>query len=505
MVAATAAAGCAARPDAHARESLARADAELLAGCYDCLVSAREGYRRLAVGGQRAVVLARVFEADLLIGLRERELALPASDALGEARRIAAELPRELEAARYLALVDAVPSAELGVARRAYGDFRIAHADLASSQVERAWLAGGQLRQPVREYLRLALDCAYPLLDDGAQRELPDAVAPEPPLLAYRRELCGFGRTAVLEAVRAREPRFVETSLFLANIEIALAAREEPEHAKEHLAEALARFPASSAIVYLLAAYDRFVGDFAEALPLYERTLALVPTHEQAMLGRVICLTNLDRRQEAIDAATRIIERREDHAAEAYYWRARNRHALAELGEARKDIAAAKEQLATADVLGLAGIIEHDQGDLDPALVDLTEAIAADRHDCTARWYLALVERRGKQWLVAGREFEDAMTCYRDRAQASTARIAALEARLRDPAHRARAVASLRASIEADTRQLHLAALAAANCVAVGGDIAQARTLLELASEDPALADRVTKLRVQLDRARGSP
>src|SRR5689334_18102570 len=98
--------GCAAPPVR--TPALATADAELLQGCYDCLLAARASYRRFAEI-DRAHGAARVFEADLLIALREKELGLPASDAPSEARRIAAELPRTVEAERYLALVDAVP------------------------------------------------------------------------------------------------------------------------------------------------------------------------------------------------------------------------------------------------------------------------------------------------------------------------------------------------------------------------------------------------------------
>ena len=79
---------------------------------YDCLIDAREMYRKLP-----AAAKAWVFETDLLIALREKELGLAASDALTEARRIAKELPRELEAGRYIELVEAIPAASWGRCR----------------------------------------------------------------------------------------------------------------------------------------------------------------------------------------------------------------------------------------------------------------------------------------------------------------------------------------------------------------------------------------------------
>lgn len=504
--------GCGSPPIAHPQPALlARADAALLQGCYDCLLEARASYRRLALGAERPRIVARVFEADLLIALREKELGLPPSDAMRDARRISAELPRDLEAARYLALVESIPENELGMSRRELPKlraFRMAHLALPGAlDAERAWLSHGKLRTPVRDYLRLALDCAYPATDHTppppAADTPPHARAPISPLLGYRAEICGFGQISVLAAVRSREPQFVEIGFFIANIEMALADRNGPGQAKAQLAEALARFPTAPALTYLAGSYDQLVGDYPEALRFYDRTLAAEPAHNSALLGRIICLTNLERAEEAIDAATQLLELGPGNREDAYYWRARNHRSLGRLVEARKDISAAKELTSTQDVLGLAGIIEYDEGDLAPAEADLRAAIDAAGEDCTARWYLALVRRQHKHWLAAGRAFEDAMVCFRDRAQGSAERLRALQARGDlDPAYRANAVASFEASIEADTRQQHFAALTAASHAAAGGDLASAKTLVELAEGDPALADRVARLREQLSKPR---
>lgn len=175
----------------------------------------------------------------------------------------------------------------------------------------------------------------------------------------------------------------------------------------------------------LQGCYDCLL-DYPEALRFYDRTVAAEPAHNLALLGRIICLTNLARAQEAIDAATQLLELGAGNQADAHYWRAHNHRSLARLTEARKDTSAAKE-------LRLRAL--QARGDLDPV-------------------------------------------------------------------YRANAVASFEASIEADTRQQHLAALIAASHVATGGDLASAKTLVELAAQDPALADRVAKLREQLGRLR---
>jgi tetratricopeptide (TPR) repeat protein len=495
-----AATGCASPPAARPQPGgLAEADAQLLQGCYDCLVDARARYRQLAVGRERPHVLVRILEADLLLALRDKELGLPTVDAITDARRVAAELPRDLEAERYLALAEAVPTEALALPIRSSGAFRAAHLPLLTRLPdELAWLSRGKLRPPAREYLRLALECAYPMFVD----KTPSPSGPsDPPLLAFRKLICDSGSIAALQAVRAREPRFVETSFFIATTEIVLLPTQGPGQARAHLGEALAKFPASPAITLLTAMYDLAIGDDAEGLVFYDRTLALVPAHEPAMLGRTMCLTHLGRHPEAIDAATRAIALNAT-TSDGYYWRAQNHHTLGHLAEAHTDIAAAKDRSVAPSILSLAGVIEHDVGELDPAEADLQTAVAADDQDCTARWYLGLVHRQRKRWLPAAHAFEDAMACYRDRAEASHERVQALQARADiDAGYRARVIAGLEASIEADIRQQHLAALTAANHDVTGGDLAAARKLVDIAAEDPALADRVAKLRVRLDAA----
>ena len=217
----------------------------------------------------------------------------------------------------------------------------------------------------------------------------------------------------------------------------------------------------------------------------------------------MINLSNLGRTRDAIDAATRLIARGEPYNVNAYYWRARNLHALGQLADARRDVSAAKELDGSEDLLLLAGTIEYEQGDMDVAQADLAIVIDADakRRACEARWYLGLVDRQRKRWSSARHALEDAMTCYQQRARASADQVQSLRARNDlDPTYRDRAAAGLEAAVASDTRQQHVAALTAAAAAAADDDFSGARGLLDLAAKDPALADRVAKLRSSLDR-----
>ena len=107
--------------------ALAQADALVLQGCYDCLLEARATYARVGVGKARPLVVARLFETDLLITLREKELALDPSRSFAEAQALGKELPPAFEAARYLTIAEAVPGDNLGWTHRETADFRRAH------------------------------------------------------------------------------------------------------------------------------------------------------------------------------------------------------------------------------------------------------------------------------------------------------------------------------------------------------------------------------------------
>ena len=504
--------GCGRPPVAHPDLALqARAEAALLQGCYDCLLEARDGFSRLGAGEARPAWVARMFEVELLLALRDKELGLSPAEPLATARRLAAELPRDQQAARYLALVDEVPGEELSGAPRALQQFWSAHQEpLRSLAADRAWLARGPLGQPLGEYLRLALDCAHPERPaGGATSAAPPAKsgAPgAPPLLAYRAAICGYGSIDALAAVRAREPRFVETSFFIAKDEVVMMAHDGPARALPHLTEVLARFPGSPALAHLMASYQAGMGNYGEAVRFDDRALAAFPEHDDARFGRLVALSYLGRSQDAIDTATVLIDRHAVGLANAYYWRARNHRALAQLTEARADITAAKELLTTPVVMSLAGMIEYDQRELDIAEADLHAALDADPHDCDAQWYVGLVHQQRKQWRAAAQALDQTTTCFRERAAQTAAWQAALQARGElDPAYRASAVAGYQASIDDDRRRQHLAALNAAAMALAGSDFASARASIEVAAEDPSLADQVARLRARLDRPRRTP
>ena len=533
----------AARLAREAAELKAQAESQTLQGCYDCLLEAKAAYTKLAVGAERPQMLVRLFETELLIALREKELAIDATPSIARARALAADLPPTLEAERYIQVVEAVPSDSTGLPVMADLAFRRSKVQyVAGLDAEIVWLIGQAagapgapataaaitstpatgaqssgapgLARPVRLYLALSLDCSYfrraraPAQVPAAGFAAMPAVARQvvidqipkdaPALLQYRVGMCYELRKAPLEAARKEEPRYAEAAYFLARIDIARANETGAPAARPLLAEAYGRFPKSPAVTYLAGNYNQLIGDCKEGLRYYDETLAVEPLHDNALLGRTICLAFLKRFDESIASATRMIAIPSTNLADAYYWRAWVRHYLKDLPAARADIDQAKKILSNNSIHRLAGIIEHDQDDLEIADKDLTaaKAMTDGQYDCVSRWYLGLNDMKRERWIVSAAHFEDAMGCYERAALFARDGLRKMQAAENvDPDFKARQIEGFEAAIKEDTSQQFASAFNAANHYARAGNVTKARTMLDIAARDPALEPRVAELR----------
>lgn len=499
----------------------ALAESRVLEGCYDCLLEAQAAYTKLAVGPDRPQMIVRLFEVELLIALREKELAIDAGQAIARARALVPELPPTLAAERYLAAVDAAVPDESGWPVAKGQAFRRSKTPYAQGiDAEVVWmLADESLQLPVRQYVALAIDCTYFRRARPTGRPaapgLPVPAAPArqvvmqqipagaPALVQYRVGFCDVIKKAPLERVRKEDPRYAEAAYFLARLDVAQAQETGGRETRPLLAEAYGRFPKSPAVTYLSGNFEQLIGDCKAALRYYGETLAIEPAHDNALLGRTVCLAFLKRFDESIASATEMIGIPTSNLAEAYYWRAWVRHFLKDLDAARADIERAKQILASNDIHRLAGIIEHDQNDLLIADKDLTAAknMYGGQYDCTTRWYLGLNDMKRDRWVPSAINFEDAMVCYERAARDAEAGLRKMEAAENvDPDFKARQIAGFQAAIKEDMAQHYASAFNAANHYARGGDPAKAKILLEVAAKDPSLESRVAELRKILYR-----
>jgi tetratricopeptide (TPR) repeat protein len=404
-------------------------------------------------------------------------------------------------------ILEALPEAAAGAPRRERRTFRQAHEALLGRGLaaELEWLPQSGLREPARRYLMAALACAKegssplaPAARSAGPEPSVTALAPagDPPLLIYGEALCaGVRRPQPFEAVRALVPEFREASVPLSQLFLGVIKDEGPTRALAAAQDAYERFAESSAVTLTYAAIHQLAGNCGDALRLYDETLALRPAHEDAGLGRAVCLSVLDRYAEAVAAATVLIDAGADNRIEAYYWRAWNHRRLEDLPSARDDIERAKRIGSSVDIHTLAGIIAYEQDRLDAALTDLQAARAMSAYSCTAAWYIGLVHMRRELWPNGAGAFERAMTCFELSLTEHERARAVLEANtIMDPAYKARQIAASDVAIAETRRQMHAAAMNAAKNFALAGDRVRAAELGERASADPSLASEVEVL-----------
>jgi tetratricopeptide (TPR) repeat protein len=512
--------GCAsARINKDRAAALAAADRHVLEGCYDCLLQARATYTQLASGksdkGTPAIV-ARLFETDVLLALREKELALNWRGTVDSVRALVPRVPPALEPQRVLEVIDAVLPDRYGVARTSLAELEARHEPFRPKVAgELAWLSRAGFTPAVRSYISTVLDCSY---RERTVKPIRIVVAPNgtvpvdpspdgPPLALFATGICVDVDTALLQRVRAAVPAFAEAAYFLAQPATWEASETGGDSARALLQVAYKRFPRAPGVTYLFGALDVAIGECAEAVRYFNETIAIEPAHQWAWLQRTICLTNLHRDAAAIESATQLIALGGGTVEDGYYWRALNRRTRKELEQARSDIERAKSIVVSdsSGVFTLAGMIEHDQDDQAAAEPDLRAALALlnGPKNCPAQFYLALVMNKGERWHEAATLFETAMGCYDQKVAADRARIARLVARTNiNPAFKARRIAELDADIVEQRVRYHAAAFNGANTNAMDGNVARARELVEIAAQSPDLAGRVATLREALKASR---
>ncbi len=493
------AAGCASAP--LSRVDLAAvevAGTRLLEGCYTCLLEARDTFRRLAVGRARPVLVVRLFEAEVLVGLREREMAMDASEAFDRAEALMGELPATYPGVRYLDLARMVPPDAIGTPRVELDAIDRRSPRLTEIADSRSELETGEGSGPFRQYLSASLTCVA-----SARRGLRDL--PEPPdgaplLVRYRFASCPGPQARGLESVVAVVPDFVEAEYLAARIPSLAVTSAYIARQRAAFTAARERFPRSPSVAYSLGAMHQTIGDCKTAIRHYEDTIAMVPLHEQAAMQRVICLGHIGQFVPAIEGATRIIEAEYPNFAEAYYWRAWNHYQRKDLVQARRDIDRAREVSVNIQVLILGGMVKFDQGNLDLAEADLREAIRMDRlaEQCGARWYYGLVGFAREDWPETASRFEAAGGCYRKAVETSRASLARMRTADVDETFRASQMAGFEAAIKEDTDQEQAAYLNAANGHARAGNLVAAREWLARIPADSVHALTAAALRKQI-------
>ena len=403
VVLAIAATGCAGRrPVAVGPVPPATADIEaaIAHGCYRCL----EGAFDVA---QARGVRQQAFEAATLLVLRSKELGLPYDAWLEQARGLAAP---DGSSSLALAIAEAIPldpltdrEAMLNVTGRTR-----ARASLPE------WRKG--LQEPVgsetfRAYLDVSLVCAF---QGAPERDtsLAASAGPAVPLLQYRVGICASTHSARLAALRTSDTAYVDADFALGRYALEDSLNPDQDEALGRLQSAASSFPASPAIATMLGQLHQSREEWPQALAAFDAALAAAPRHADASMGRAISLSNLARREEAIETATRVIEAGQWFIGEAHYWRAWNHLQLGRLSLAREDADRARTLMVNAAVFVLSGLIDWRLRRVDTAEQEFERALTMDFGQCEAAQYLGTVRADRAKLPEAIAAFVQARQCY---------------------------------------------------------------------------------------------
>jgi tetratricopeptide (TPR) repeat protein len=506
--------GCAARgPSPQVVAELGKAQALVREGCYACLKEAQAVYERLAAPPRPAPGAARgLFEATLLIAMREKELGLPAEATLDRARQLALRTgnPKEGVAALLDAAVLVIgETAGLDPEERTKYIGVRGRPPLDATNPERRALDPFVDADPVAQYVALMIDCE--------QLNLREAVKPADilakysgvPLIQFRLVVCGGLGSPQAATLREANPRFVDTLPWEARRVLIGSQTEGIDVYKGTalLGQAHEAFPASHWLSIYWARSSQGIAEFESALSGFDSVLADAPTHRDALLGRVTSLSYLMRHQEAIVTATRLIELGTWHIGDAYYWRAWNQYNLKALEPAWSDVETATRMLSTTSVYMLAGLIAYDRKDLPTAVLRFDRSFELDVTNCDAVWMGGLVRVDQQDWPGASPKFSRGMSCFSNAASQAKSDLAALDAEvkraggsLNPPGREQRQRTKLTRDMEVAAERSAQAAFNAAQGYVRMGQKALALAHVEMAIAHPRMNEKAAALKTAIEK-----
>jgi tetratricopeptide (TPR) repeat protein len=497
---------CAARgPSPQTVAEIAKGDALFRAGCYTCLTEALTIY-------QKHKVSQGIFDASLLIAIREKELGIPADDAL----RLVRELPSE---APSLAQGGSRSNALLAGAQLVVGETS------GLDPVQRAALMGGRPpidkdhprrraldpwfgKDVVATYVALTLDCESSRLIESVDMAGLTKIYEGQPLMQFRLSRCGRPAQAQhLATLRATDPRWTDTLFWEARREMVGSPTTGIDFPKalSLFAEGRAAFPTSLALTMSWANVSMSAEEFETALSGFDEVLSVYPEHRDALIGRVTSLSYLLRHPDAVTTATRVIELGTWHIGDAYYWRAWNRYNLKEYETAWADVETAIKGLSNTRVYTLAGLIAYARKELPVAVQRFDRAYEIDSSNCDATWMSGLVNIDQELLAMAAPKFTRAMSCFVSSAAALRENLALVERQLAargTPAtpREVRQQARLKRDAENADERSAQSAFNAAQCYARTGGRTMALNLVDVAIAHPRMNEKAVALKAAIEK-----
>lgn len=497
---------------------IARADALVAAGCYTCLKEALAVFEKhLQAKRQPPGLVDKVFNAALLVALREQELGIPGEESMAKALRLLATVPQSPVAQGKPAalprkvIFDAAEliigdTTSLDPEQRAQKTGRVRPA-LEPDNPKRRALDAAPDTDLAAKYVALSIDCEQQKLIEKLDIKSLTAAFAGVPLMQFRLSTCGRPAAPNAGALRSSDPRWMDTIYWEARREMVASLGQAIDLSKVIglYGEGREAFPSSLMLTLAWANANLTAEEFESALSGFEDVLEVFPTHRDAMNGKMQAQSYLLRHPDAIATATRLIELGTWHIPDANYWRAWNRYQLKEYETAWTDVENAIKGLSNSQVYMLAGLIAYARKDLPIAVNRFDTAFKANPSACDAVWMSGLVSIDQNELAVAGPKFTRSMTCFASSAKALREDRARLEATIktRGTPLNARDRRNLdRLQRDADTAELKSAqsAFNGAQCYARTGGKGLALNLVDVAIGHPEMREKAIALKAAIEK-----
>jgi tetratricopeptide (TPR) repeat protein len=389
--------------------------------------------------------------AAALLAIRERELGTEDSGYLTRARKLAASASSDDTLGTLLDITDTLPTR--GGTRRVNDDVEL-HRNQTAYRNRDAWnelLRAKADDDPLSAYLWLAFSCAYaPTGQQAVEEWLAQLPAwRDTPLVTYEAAICGGYDGPALDRLLQADARFVELNYFLA-LRAMLGGRID--EAIDRLQRAYGWRPRWPAVTTSLANAYLTLEDFDRAVDFFDRTLAVLPSSPDALLGKAQSLTYLGRYRDSLATLDRLLALERWLIGDARYWRALNEAQLEENEAAWEDVEQAAKLLVNAAVPKLAGTIAYRRQQLDVARAKFEESRERNPQDCETGFYLGVVLSDQRAWTRAAGMLVETATCLVNAERQLTQEIDQIRASNDPPARQARQIAKREQQIASGRR-----------------------------------------------------
>jgi tetratricopeptide (TPR) repeat protein len=512
--------GCAPKgPSPQLIAEMAKAESLQSEGCYNCLKESLAIFEKLRQAKAQPPGLAeKTFDTALLIGIREKQLGMPSDDAMSEALRLLPDALKERPS---------VAQGKRAVDRQAvYDAAQLILGDTTGIDPEMRAFVTGRNRPPLEpdnpkrraldafpendlaaKYVALSIDCEQQKLIESVDMKTLTATYSGSPLMQFRLATCGRPAAPNVGAIRQNDPRWVDTLYWEGRREMVASLGNAIDLSKVigFYGEGRAAFPSSLMLAMAWANANLTAEEFEAALSGFEDVLRKLPTHRDAMNGKMQAQSYLLRHQDAIATATRLLELGTWHIPDANYWRAWNRYQIKEYDSAWADVENAIKGLSNSRVYMLAGLIAYARKQLPTAVDRFDTAFKVDPSACDAVWMSGLVSIDQNELAVAAPKFTRSMTCFVSAAAGLRQERARLDMAIQKrgtPAN-ARDQRNLdRLQRDADTADLKSAqsAFNGAQCYARTGGKGLALNLVDVAIAHPEMREKATALKAAIEK-----